>query len=111
MSADPDELRAKIAQEREALGETAAVLAARADLVGRAKDTARQTADSTRETAATAVAQAKEHGTHAMEKATTWGHDAVAKARSGEDRKPLFIIGAVAGALFSVAVARAVRGR
>ncbi|SDG72598.1 DUF3618 domain-containing protein [Pseudonocardia oroxyli] len=87
MSSDPDELRAKIAEEREALGETAAALAARADVVGRVENTVHDTAESVR-TNATQI---------------------LARARSGEDRRPLFALGAVLGALVVVVVVRAFR--
>lgn len=100
MSPDPDELRAKIAEEREALGETAAALAARADVVGRVENTVHDTAESVRATA-----------TQAVDTATTWGSGVLDRTRSGEDRRPLFAVGAVLGALVAVAVVRAVRGR
>jgi len=109
MSGDPDELRAKIAAEREALGETAAALAERADVVGRAKDGAHETAETVRRNATQAVAAAKEQGIRAVDTAVTWGSDVVAKARSGEDRRPLFVVGAVLGALVTVLVVRASR--
>ncbi|GAA1829076.1 hypothetical protein GCM10009836_03620 [Pseudonocardia ailaonensis] len=111
MSTDPDELRARIAEERVALGETAAALAARTDVIGRAKDGAHDAAESLRDNASQTVTQAREQSSRAVERARTWSADIIARARSGEGRKPLFVVGAMLGALVAAAALRAVRGR
>ncbi|WP_181783784.1 DUF3618 domain-containing protein [Pseudonocardia pini] len=106
---DPEELRAKIAQEREALGETAAALAERADVTGRAKESARQTVESVRGNASHVAAQAQQQGGRALEQATTWVSGVVDRARTGEDRRPLFVVGAILGALVTVLAVRTAR--
>ncbi|GAA4559034.1 DUF3618 domain-containing protein [Pseudonocardia xishanensis] len=94
----PEEIRTAIAEERAALGETAAALAERADVTGRAKHAAQDTADRAKHAAQNAVVTVRD---------TAAG--VVARARSGEDRRPLFAVGAVIGALVTVLVVRAVR--
>ena len=96
--ASTEELRARIAVERELLGETVAELADRVDVPARAKAETRRVVEEARVKGTEVLAQARDQGRTAVQKVKAIGAE--------QDRRPLFVVLAAIGAVVGLLVLR-----
>jgi hypothetical protein len=109
--ADPDQLREEIAQTRADLGETAAALAAKADVKARAKDAAASAKADVTARAKEAAATAKHRAAHevALTQQQLKDGDVAAVARRPAPMALLAAVAAGAAALAIILIRRARR--
>jgi imidazolonepropionase-like amidohydrolase len=101
--ASTEELRARIAVERELLGETVAELADRVDVPARAKAETRRVVEEARVKGTEVLAQARDQGRSAVQKVKAIGAE--------PDRRPLLAVVAAIGAVVGLLVLRGRRRR
>jgi imidazolonepropionase-like amidohydrolase len=101
--ASTEELRARIAVERELLGETVAELADRVDVPARAKAETRRVVEEARVKGTEVLAQARDQARTAVQKVKAIGAE--------PDRRPLLAVVAAIGAVMGLLVLRGRRRR